>query len=306
MRFRFGLRWETGESVNVFNKVIRGRFRPQEMRTMAIRAPASPALPVRRFEMRDFWRVALWGLSAAGAVLLAIFVSASDRGNDRLIAAATHLRLMPAKQVPAPVAEPPRAAENTETKQLAEAVKSLAADRDRLLARLNTLERSLDVTSAVPRTQETPQALQPIPPAPPPQATPPESVSVQTVLPRPSPQAQTSAPQTQAAATPEPAETAAPVPATPSRAQFGVDLGSSATVEGLRVLWTNAKSKYGSALEGLRPVMLVRDHARPGGVELRLIAGPVANAAAAARLCNAMIGSVCQPAVYEGQRLALR
>ena len=31
-----------------------------------------------------------------------------------------------------------------------------------------------------------------------------------------------------------------------------------------------------------------------------------ANAAAAARLCNAMIGAVCQPAVYEGQRLALR
>jgi hypothetical protein len=52
--------------------------------------------------------------------------------------------------------------------------------------------------------------------------------------------------------------------------------------------------------------MTVRDHARPGGVELRLIVGPVANAAAAARLCTAMVGAVCQPAVYEGQRLALR
>jgi biotin carboxyl carrier protein len=106
---------------------------------------------------------------------------------------------------------------------------------------------------------------------------------------------------------PEAAE-AAPVapPPAPSRPQFGLDLGSATTVEGLRLLWTNAKSKHGTALEGLRPVMTVRDHARPGGVELRLIAGPVPNAAAAARLCAAMAGTVCQPAVYEGQRLALR
>lgn len=277
---------------------------------MADRMPASPALPVRRFEMRDFWRVAFWGVTAAGAVVVTLFVSTTDRGHDRLMAAATHLRLLPQKQTPAPVAQAPRPVENAETKQLAEAVKSLAADRDRLLARLNTLERTLDVTGAVPRTPEPSQTLQaipPAPPAPPPQIAQPESVSVQTVLPRPSPQASTPAPQTQAAVTPEPADAAtAPPPASPTRSQFGVDLGSATSVEGLRVLWTNAKSKYGGLLEGLRPVMLVRDHARPGGVELRLIAGPVANASAAARLCSAMIGAVCQPAVYEGQRLALR
>jgi hypothetical protein len=245
--------------------------------------------------MRDLWRVALWGVTAAGTVLLALFVGASDRGHDRLMAAAVHLRLVP-QQAVAPVAQRPE--ESAETKQLAETVKSLAVDRDRLLARLNTLERSLDVTSAVPRMPEAPPAsLQ--------QVGMPEPVTVQTVMPRPSPQAQISAPQTQAAVTPEPAATTT-TPATPARAEFGIDLGSATTVEGLRVLWTNARSKYGGLLEGLRPVMTVRDHARPGGVELRLIAGPVANAAAGARLCNAMIGAVCQPAVYEGQRLALR
>jgi hypothetical protein len=133
----------------------------------------------------------------------------------------------------------------------------------------------------------------------------PDNVAVPTVMSRSSPQAPVPLPQ--AAATPEPAEVAtAPAPAPPTRSQFGVDLGSATTVEGLRVLWTNAKTKYGGLLEGLRPVMTVRDHARPGGVELRLIAGPVTNAAAAARLCGAMVGAVCQPAVYEGQRLALR
>ena len=265
---------------------------------MANRAPASPAPPVRRFEMRDLWRVVLWGVAAAGAVVLAIVVSTTDRGNHRLMVAAAHFRLVPQQAVAPivhdPVAQAPRPTESAETKQLAEAVKSLAVDRDRLLARLNTLEKTLDVTASVPRTPDLQTATAPT-------VADPTPITVPTVMPRPSPQAQISAPQTQAAVTPEPAP-----PTTPSRAEFGIDLGASTTVEGLRVLWTNAKSRYGGVLEGLRPVMLVRDHARPGGVELRLIAGPVTNAAAAARLCNAMIGAVCQPAVYEGQRLALR
>ena len=37
---------------------------------MAKSGSAPPALPVRRFEMRDLWRVAVWGLTAVGAVLL--------------------------------------------------------------------------------------------------------------------------------------------------------------------------------------------------------------------------------------------
>src|SRR5439155_4152330 len=102
-------------------------------------------------------------------------------------------------------------------------------------------------------------------------------------------------------------QTQAPLPEPASgRTEFGIDLGRATTVEGLRVLWTNAKAKHGSLLDGLRPVMTVRDHARPGGVELRLVAGPLTNATAAARLCAALIGAVCQPAVYEGQKLALR
>ena len=268
---------------------------------MAKRASASPALPAQRFEMRDLWRVALWGTTAAGAVVFAVFAGTTDRGNDRLRAAAVHFRLAP--QAPAPVARAtPRPADNAETQQLAETVRTLSVDRDRLLARLNTLERTLDVTGAVPRTPEAQPALPVTPPTPPPQVAMPETITVPTVLPRPSPQAQISALQPQPAAAPE---QAAP-PAPPARAEFGVDLGSATTVEGLRVLWTNAKSKYGGLLEGLRPVMTVRDHARPSGVELRLIAGPVTNAAAAARLCAAMNGALCQPAVYEGQRLALR
>src|SRR5439155_24089131 len=94
--------------------------------------------------------------------------------------------------------------------------------------------------------------------------------------------------------TPRPApQTQAPLPEPVSgRTEFGIDLGSATTVEGLRVLWINAKARHGGLLEGLRPVMTVRDHARPGGVELRLLAGPLTNATAAARLGAALTGAV--------------
>jgi hypothetical protein len=41
---------------------------------------------------------------------------------------------------------------------------------------------------------------------------------------------------------------------------------------------------------------------------LRLVIGPLGNAAAAARLCGkvANAGLSCQPAIFDGQRLALR
>jgi len=91
-------------------------------------------------------------------------------------------------------------------------------------------------------------------------------------------------------------------------AEFGLDLGSATTVEALRTAWTAALRRHGPLLEGLRPIVQMRERPRPGGMELRLIAGPVPNAAAAARLCVSMTaaGAICAPAVFEGQRLAVR
>ena len=93
-----------------------------------------------------------------------------------------------------------------------------------------------------------------------------------------------------------------------AKTEFGLDLGSATTVEALRTAWTAALRRHGPLLEGLRPVVQMRERPRPGGMELRLIAGPVPNAAAAARLCISMTaaGAICAPAVFEGQRLAVR
>ena len=256
---------------------------------MAKRASEETSVPRRRFELRDLWRVALWGMTAAAALLLAVLATTTDAGNDRLILALAHFR--GAAGPPAPQAS--RSVNEPDTRRLAETVRALAADRDRLLARISTLERSVDTTGSVTR--------------------PPDPTSPAASAPQPSPMAATSEPAAAFNApamvpTPRPApQTQAPLPEPASgRTEFGIDLGSATTVEGLRVLWTNAKAKHGSLLDGLRPVMTVRDHARPGGVELRLVAGPLTNATAAARLCAALIGAVCQPAVYEGQKLALR
>jgi hypothetical protein len=107
-----------------------------------------------------------------------------------------------------------------------------------------------------------------------------------------------------------PATAAAPVEPSSSakdetKPEFGIDLGRANTVEGLRQLWNAMKSRHGGALEGLRPILSVREIAR-SGVELRLVVGPLSNAAAAARLCASLPGVTCHPTVFDGQRLASR
>jgi hypothetical protein len=93
-----------------------------------------------------------------------------------------------------------------------------------------------------------------------------------------------------------------------TKTEFGVDLGSAPSMAGLRNLWQSLKDAHGPLFEGLRPVMVLREGTRPGTIELRLVAGPLANAGAAARLCAALSASGlgCQATVFDGQRLALK
>lgn len=106
--------------------------------------------------------------------------------------------------------------------------------------------------------------------------------------------------------TPEPAAALEPLAKPVARTEFGVDLGGANSVEGLRALWRGLANKR--ELNGLRPIMIVRERNGGYGMQLRLIAGPLADAAAAARLCAAMMESkrACETAVFDGQRLALK
>jgi hypothetical protein len=89
--------------------------------------------------------------------------------------------------------------------------------------------------------------------------------------------------------------------------EFGVDVGSEKTVEGLRALWMSLREHHGPLFAALRPVIAVRE-AKSTGLELRLVVGPLTDAAAAARLCSALGGAgvPCEPTVFDGQRLAVR
>ena len=90
---------------------------------------------------------------------------------------------------------------------------------------------------------------------------------------------------------------------------FGVDVGSANSIAGLRALWRGLlKSRSNAPLALLQPVIVIREGTAGRGIELRLVAGPLTDAAAAAKLCAFMTenGRSCETAVYEGQRLTLK
>jgi len=108
--------------------------------------------------------------------------------------------------------------------------------------------------------------------------------------------------------TPQESQIQPPEPNTISVVEYGLDLGGASTVDGVRALWTTAQRRYASQLDGLHPILRLRERTRPAGVELRLVVGPITSATAAAKLCLAMsaVGATCQPTLFDGQRLALR
>lgn len=255
-------------------------------------------------------RLAVWASLAVVAMLTA-FVSARTETGARRIAAVGSGEAPAAPRGARDVSLASRQLDQeAEQRRINDAIRSLTADRDRLLARLNTLERSLDDA-----TGSIGSARSPLPAPPPAAAMPPAAA--------PGAPAANGAPGSSAA-------TAAPAPAAPpptnrvaaghlatgiptaaesvaTKTEFGIDLGSNATVEGVKTMWAALKAGQPGLLEGLRPVVSIRE-VRPGVIELRLIAGPLANASVAARLCAALSSASqnCQPTVFDGQRLALQ
>lgn len=92
-----------------------------------------------------------------------------------------------------------------------------------------------------------------------------------------------------------------------ARTEFGVDLGGAASVKGLRALWGKSRKKYPEELANLRPVIAIRERKNGLGIQLRLLAGPLLDAAASARLCAAIVAQDkeqdCETTVFDGQQL---
>jgi hypothetical protein len=98
-----------------------------------------------------------------------------------------------------------------------------------------------------------------------------------------------------------------PPPAAP-RSGYAIDLGAATNVNTLRTHWTAIKTAHAAMVDGLRPLVSVRQSARPGFTEFHLVAGPLADPDAAFRLCAAFatVRVACRPAAFDGQRLDAR
>jgi hypothetical protein len=90
-------------------------------------------------------------------------------------------------------------------------------------------------------------------------------------------------------------------------AEFAIDLGAAPTIDALRARWNDLKISQSPLFDNLKPLVALKDGAK-SGQELHLIAGPLTNTSAGVRLCAVLLGTgvLCQPAMYEGQRLAAR
>lgn len=130
---------------------------------------------------------------------------------------------------------------------------------------------------------------------------------------------QPDAPEQKPEAAPAPTEVAA-APAKPPEAteaespaiavqqtRFAIDLGGANSVDGLRALWRGL-SKSHPEVAALRPIIMIKEGNNGLGMQLRLGAGPLINAAAAAKLCAGLAENDrhCETIVFDGQRLSMR
>ncbi len=123
----------------------------------AMRSAPRGAKPAAKpsFSMESLWRLAAWASTAAMALFVAVVATRSDGGSDRVSGAlaSLHLASPPSHAAPAPTqlasqtAGTPssRSSElDATTRQLTQAVRILTEDRDRLAARVASLERNVD------------------------------------------------------------------------------------------------------------------------------------------------------------------
>lgn len=94
-----------------------------------------------------------------------------------------------------------------------------------------------------------------------------------------------------------------PVP----RTEFGIDLGSAASIKGLRTLWQSLLKSEPKELTSLHPIIVLKETSNGNGIQMRLVAGPLTDAATAARICAVLSedGQTCGTTVFDGQRLAM-
>jgi hypothetical protein len=275
-------------------------------------APIDTNLREPRGRGRDFstllWLFG-WGVATAIALSALAITSQTQSASDRL-------RSIFAINEPAAVAQmPPRVAQlEVETRLLAQQIRTLTADRDRLAGRIALLESSVDdVTGAIKRQAAATAAA--LAARTPPAASPPQPTTASPVA--------IAAPAAAAAEAKASPVVTASVPLPPGRAstaqaaaepealvpgptEFGLELGTASTLDGVRQRWLAVKANFGPLLSGLHP--LAAPERRQGKTGYRLVAGPLPNGPAAAGLCAhfSAAHTSCRVVRFEGEQIAQR
>lgn len=297
------------------------------------------------FDGRSMWRLASWGVGSVGALIIAILATRSPGAINRDQLASAELARQSqqvqwiARESQNKARELAAAVEtlNGDRDRLYARVTVLEQGLDSVTgslakpssATLPSMLPSIPVAAlAAPMQITTPVEPEQIGPPKPTEAktepvpAPPKVAPVATAAPAPSPSASPTpakpveqkgeAPSESAtavtAAIPasEPAATEAPLASVVRKTEFGVDLGGANSIEGLRAVWRSALKVYSQPLTPLQPLIVVRERHDGLGMQLRLVAGPLSDAAEAARLCAGFLtesNRPCETAVYEGQRL---
>lgn len=272
-----------------------------------IRATAKP-----RVTSRQLWHQALWGSVAAVALLVAVVAGFTDVGAQRAAMLLSSLNLAPSSS-PRPGQAAARQAPDADAaaRQLAQTVRGLAEDRDRIMTRLAAVEHDIDdITGSITRqieavkattAQSMPAWPADVPPVPA-MLTSGESIAQPIV-----PPVADLAPALPANAMAEAGATSPPEAPATSPA-YGADIGSASSMKALQVRWAGIRAAHARAFEGLQPVVMLRDNPRLNRVELRLVVGPFANAERAAQLCVTLAAShlPCEPTMFDGRHLALQ
>jgi TolA-binding protein len=293
-------------------------------------------IELRRFDLHGLWRVLLWGATAAMALAVVAGTAFSDLGAERLKQTVAALVEPAAKPQQQSVDPHQLAALEQQTRQLAQAVHDLTAERDAVKGRLAVLEQNLeDITGAIkrqaaqPATQKTADAAPKTPqkeavaetPAPPVVSAP----ATVAAVPSPAPAAATpDAPAATASIEPaEPITGPIPLPRTrfasamakseagegavATTKQIGVDLGGAPSMDALRAHWAALKANVGPELVGLKPSVMTRQKLT-GAADYRLVLVPIPNSATAIRLCAKLAAShvFCRAGTFNVEQLAER
>ena len=266
-------------------------LKAEPARSAAKGAGAKSIAAPKTFTMGKLRRLIVWAAAAAGAVAIAALASRSDIGLDRIAL----IRHGPATQTQ--VATRTFDAQ-AETQRLAEAVRGLSTSDEKIKSRLAAVERNMDdVTGSITKQIEAAKGPRRADDGPSVAAT--AALTASLAAPAAAPAVAI------AAAAPAPAVAAsAPTPHT----QYAVDIGSGVTIDALRARWLTVRAAHPQFFEGLEPLVGVKEVPHANRVELRLLAGPIAEPAAAAKLCAALalFGLFCQPTLFDGQHLAVR